>query len=199
MRPTESTRAMPVVLVALLALLFLARGRNRMVGEGASARGLRPRAVARARGGVPGIGDAPPADPLRLHRRVVRRPASASSATSSPAATRPRRSRPCSCPRACSIASARRATIRPIVDTLQRRYEIVGFPTLLAVTPEGKEVGRIVGFPGRIATMDSLRVFFRRAAQARMTQAPSFAPVDDAPRSAPSLQGRPSIGRRRIP
>jgi hypothetical protein len=60
------------------------------------------------------------------------------------------------------------------VDTLQRRYVVTGFPTLLAVTPEGREVGRVLGFPGRAATMDSLRVFYRRAAIARM--APTTGP-----------------------
>jgi thiol:disulfide interchange protein len=50
-----------------------------------------------------------------------------------------------------------------LVDSLQHRYSIDAFPTLLAATPEGEEVGRLVGYPGVSATRDSLRVFYRRA------------------------------------
>ena len=54
------------------------------------------------------------------------------------------------------------------VDSLQKKYAIEGFPTLIAVTPDGREVGRVLGYPGRRATMDSLQVFYRRAADFRI-------------------------------
>ena len=56
----------------------------------------------------------------------------------------------------------------PAVDSLQKKYAVEGFPTLIAVSPDGREVGRVLGYPGRRATMDSLRVFYRRAADARI-------------------------------
>jgi len=65
------------------------------------------------------------------------------------------------------------------VDSLQKKYEITGFPTLIVVAPGGREVGRVLGYPGSRATMDSLMTFYRRATDFRI----SF--PDSAP--APSL------------
>lgn len=50
-----------------------------------------------------------------------------------------------------------------LVDSLERRFAVAGFPTLVAVTPDGREVGRVVGYPGARAIMDSLQTFSRRA------------------------------------
>lgn len=65
------------------------------------------------------------------------------------------------------------------VDSLQQKYGITAFPTLVVVAPGGREVGRVMGYPGTRATMDSLMTFYRRAADFRI----SF--PDSAP--APSL------------
>ncbi len=55
-----------------------------------------------------------------------------------------------------------------VVDSLQHRFAVEGFPTLLAATDDGEELGRLVGFHGRDATRDSLRAFYRRAAMRRI-------------------------------
>ena len=55
------------------------------------------------------------------------------------------------------------------VDSLQQKYAITAFPTLIAVTPDGREVGRVLGYPGSRATMDSLMVFYRRSADFRIS------------------------------
>jgi thiol:disulfide interchange protein len=59
-----------------------------------------------------------------------------------------------------------------IVDSLQKHFAVQGFPTLVAVTPDGREVGRVLGYPGPVATMDSLRVFYRRALLAAVIPVP---------------------------
>jgi thiol:disulfide interchange protein len=59
-----------------------------------------------------------------------------------------------------------------IVDSLQQAYHVEGFPTLLVVTADGREVGRVLGYPGQAATMDSLRKYFVRA-QSRPAPTPS--------------------------
>jgi thiol:disulfide interchange protein len=58
-----------------------------------------------------------------------------------------------------------------LVDSLQRRFAVEGFPTLVAVTPDGREVGRVVGYPGARVIMDSLQTFSRRARLAAMPMA----------------------------
>ncbi|MEP7027820.1 MAG: thioredoxin family protein, partial [Candidatus Eisenbacteria bacterium] len=69
-----------------------------------------------------------------------------------------------------------------IVDSLQRHFRIEGFPTLLAVTDDGVELGRLVGFHGRAATVDSLRAFSSRGMMRRMAKLRlPFAPVAPAP------------------
>ena len=60
------------------------------------------------------------------------------------------------------------------VDSLQRHFEVQGFPSLIAVTPDGREVGRVLGYPGDRATMDSLQVFYRRAALAQAQTGPGM-------------------------
>jgi thiol:disulfide interchange protein len=62
-----------------------------------------------------------------------------------------------------------------IVDSLQQRFAVEGFPTLLVVGPDGREAGRVLGFPGTAATMDSLRTFYQRARMATLD--PSQMPV----------------------
>ncbi len=37
----------------------------------------------------------------------------------------------------------------PEVAELQRRYEVAGFPTLVAATPDGRLIRKIEGYPGR--------------------------------------------------
>ena len=173
MRPTESTRAMPVVLLALLVLLFVARGAtawwenahppevyDRMQwlqpAEAAQASSMHRRPI---------LYDftaewCPPCK--RLEREVFanRQEASQIGTMFIPA----------------KVLDRQREEGRnpALVDTLQQRYRIEGFPTLVAVTPDGKEVGRLSGFHGRAATMDSLRVFYGRSLQARMSPAPSL-------------------------
>jgi thiol:disulfide interchange protein len=62
-----------------------------------------------------------------------------------------------------------------LVDSLQRRFAVEGFPTLVAVTPDGREVGRVVGYPGPRAIMDSLQTFSRRVRLAALPMAsPGF-------------------------
>ena len=45
----------------------------------------------------------------------------------------------------------------PDVDELQRRYEVVGFPTLVAATPDGRLIGKIDGYRGREALLKFLK------------------------------------------
>jgi thiol:disulfide interchange protein len=59
-----------------------------------------------------------------------------------------------------------------IVDSLQKRFEVTGFPTLLVVGPDGHEVGRVLGYPGPGPTMDSLRTFYGRARRPSHSQTP---------------------------
>ena len=67
------------------------------------------------------------------------------------------------------------------VDSLERHFGVEGFPTLVVVTPEGKEVGRIYGYPGSYAVMDSLRTFYRRSIAERMTTLPGQGPTFGTP------------------
>jgi thiol:disulfide interchange protein len=39
----------------------------------------------------------------------------------------------------------------PDIDELQRRFEVVGFPTLVAATPDGRLIGKLDGYRGRQA------------------------------------------------
>ncbi len=45
----------------------------------------------------------------------------------------------------------------PIVDELQKRFEIQAFPTLVLVSPEGKVLGKLEGFPGSDRVMEFLK------------------------------------------
>ena len=162
MRPTESTRAMPTALLVLLALLFLARA-----ATGWWEKAHPPEVYDR----VGWLSPAEAAQTSERHRRPILYDFTAEWCGP--------------CKRLEREVFANRVEAAQIntmfvpgrvldrqreegrnpqdVEGLQRRYEITGFPTLLAVTPDGREVGRVVGFPGRRATMDSLRTFHRRA------------------------------------
>jgi thiol:disulfide interchange protein len=45
----------------------------------------------------------------------------------------------------------------PETDGLQKKYEIEAFPTLILVSPEGKMIGKLEGFPGADRVMEFLR------------------------------------------
>jgi thiol:disulfide interchange protein len=45
----------------------------------------------------------------------------------------------------------------PDVDELQRRFEVVGFPTLVAATPDGRLIGKMDGYRGREALLRFLK------------------------------------------
>lgn len=47
----------------------------------------------------------------------------------------------------------------PEIDELQRRYEVVGFPTLVAATPDGRLIGKLDGYRGR----DALQKFLKES------------------------------------
>ena len=173
MRPTESTRAMPVVLLALLALLFLARGATAW-WEKAHPPDVYDR--------VQWLAPAEAAQASAMHRRPILYDFTAEWCPPCKRLERDVFSRRDEAAQIAAMFVPARVLDRQReeghnpadVNTLQQRYAITGFPTLLAVTPEGKEVGRIVGFAGRTTTMDSLRVWFRRTIQARMTPPPTF-------------------------
>jgi thiol:disulfide interchange protein len=46
---------------------------------------------------------------------------------------------------------------RPIVEDLERRFSIDGFPTLIVVNSDGAVTGRLVGYPGRGRVLEFLR------------------------------------------
>jgi len=162
MRPTDSARSLPVVLLIALALLLAARI-GTALWEGRNP----PRVYDR----VSWLAPAAAIDAARQHRRPILYEFSAEWCG------------PCKLlereffsdrDRAAQINSLyvpakvvdrqREEGANPaLVDSLQKRYQIDAFPTLLATTPEGEEVGRIVGYAGAKATGDSLRVFFQRA------------------------------------
>jgi thiol:disulfide interchange protein len=162
MRPTESTRALPVWMLALLALLLIARAatafwehRNpakpfERVGWLAPAAAIEAAAVHRR----PILYDftAEWCGPCkRLNAEVFsdRNAAGQISGMFVPARV---------------VDRTREEGANPaIVDSLQRRHDITGFPTLLVVGADGREAGRVLGYPGPGATMDSLRAFYQRA------------------------------------
>lgn len=45
----------------------------------------------------------------------------------------------------------------PLVDALQKRYEIQAFPTLVRVSADGKLEGKLEGFPGSDGVMEFLK------------------------------------------
>ena len=45
----------------------------------------------------------------------------------------------------------------PEVEELQRRFEVVGFPTLVAATPDGRLIGKLDGYRGREALLKFLK------------------------------------------
>ena len=58
------------------------------------------------------------------------------------------------------------------VEELQRRYEIDGFPTLVAAAPDGRLIGKLVGYRGR----DALVKFLEEARYS--SSSPSVPPPD---------------------
>jgi thiol:disulfide interchange protein len=181
MRPTDSARALPAVLLIALALLLLAR-----LGTSLWEAKHPPRVYDR----VSWLAPAAAIDASRQHRRPILYEFSAEWCG------------PCKIlerevfsdrDRAAAINSMfvpakvvdrqREEGANPaLVDSLEKHYRIEGFPTLLAVTPEGEEVGRIVGYAGRKATADSLQTFFQRALRRR----PGMTPGMPFPMPAPA-------------
>jgi thiol:disulfide interchange protein len=53
------------------------------------------------------------------------------------------------------------------VDSLKEQFGIEAFPTLVAVTADGRELGRVDGYVGARETMDSLHAFYERAGNFR--------------------------------
>jgi len=45
----------------------------------------------------------------------------------------------------------------PDVEELQRRYDVSGFPTLVAAAPDGRLIGKLVGYSGREALLKFLK------------------------------------------
>jgi len=180
MRPTESARALPAVLLIALALLFAARLATALWEAKHP-----PRVYDR----VSWLAPAAALDAARQHRRPILYEFSAAWCG------------PCKMLERDVFSNKDRAAAintmfvpakvvdrkredgvnPPGVDELQKRYQIEGFPTLLAVTPEGEEVGRIAGYAGPKATADSLQVFFRRA----MMKRPGTMPGMPFPMPAP--------------
>jgi len=187
MRPTESARALPVVLLVALLLLLAAR-----IGTALWEAKNPPRVYDR----VSWLAPAAAIDAARQHRRPILYEFSAEWCG------------PCKVlerevfsdrDRAAVINTLfvpakvvdrqREEGVNPaMVDSLQKRYQIDAFPTLLAATPDGEEIGRIVGYAGPKATADSLQAFFRRAMQRRPGMAPGMPfPMTPPPDTA---QGR---------
>ena len=173
MRPTESTRGMPLTLLIVLAALLLARGATAWWEKAHP-----PEVYDR----VQWLPPAEAAQASSLHRRPILYDFTADWCPPCKRLEREVFARREEAAQIGGMFVPARVLDRQredgrnpaVVDTLQQRYEITGFPTLLAVTADGKEVGRLSGFHGRVATMDSLRVFYRRAAQARRSSAPTF-------------------------
>jgi thiol:disulfide interchange protein len=136
---------MPVVLLALLALLFVARGATAW-WEKAHPPDVYDR--------VQWLGPAEAAQASAMHRRPILYDFTAEWCPPCKRLERDVFSRRDEAAQIAAMFVPARVLDRQReeghnpadVDTLQQRYEIRGFPTLLAVTPEGKEVGRIVGF-----------------------------------------------------
>jgi thiol:disulfide interchange protein len=166
MRPTESTRALPPAFLALLALLLLARGatawwENRHPPEVMErVEWLAPDAAIQA---------------STLHRRPILYEFTADWC---PPCNRLKREVFSDRGQAAMIQGmylparvldrTREEGRNPaLVDSLQQAYHVTAFPTLLVVTADGREVGRMLGYPGEAATMDSLRKYYVRAQQSR--------------------------------
>jgi len=49
----------------------------------------------------------------------------------------------------------------PVVEDLQHRFAVDGFPTLVVVRPDGAVAGRLSGFPGRDRVLEFLRASSR--------------------------------------
>jgi len=187
MRPNDSARALPVVLLVALLLLLAAR-----IGTALWEKKNPPRVYDR----VSWLAPAAAIDMARQHRRPILYEFSAEWCGPCKLLEREVFSNK---DRAAQINSLyvpakvvdrqREEGANPaVVDSLQKRYRIDSFPTLLATTPEGEEVGRIVGYAGAKATGDSLRAFFQRA----MLRRPGMTPGMPFPMTPPpdSSQGR---------
>jgi thiol:disulfide interchange protein len=161
MRPTESTRALPPALLVLLALLLLLRGASAWwerahPSEGYERVGWLAPAEAAAASSMhrrPILYDftadwCPPC--RRLKSEIFEDPSQAAQISGMFVTAR--------------VLDRQREEGRnpAIIDSLQRQFGVDAFPTLLVVSPDGHEYGRVVGYPGPGPTMDSLRTFYRR-------------------------------------
>ena len=174
MRPTESTRSLPVAFLAVLAVLFLARVATAM-WESRNP----PEVLDRVEWRTP----AEAAAFAAMHRRPILYEFSAD--WCGPCQRMKRevfsdRGRAAQITRmfvpAKVVDRQQEEGHNPAdIDSLQRRYAVTVFPTLIAATPDGDEVGRVLGYPGDRATMDSLQVFYRRFALAQANTMPGGA------------------------
>jgi len=184
MRPTESTRSLPLAFLALLVLLFLGRGlsawweRDHPPAAGAvpnpfnmGAHVSSPSPAAPVAERVRWLPPAAAIDAARAQRRPILYDFSAEWCG------------PCRRLNQEVFADARLGPLveqafvparvldrqreegrnAAIVDSLQQHFAIQAFPTLIVARADGSEVGRVVGYPGREAIADSFAAFDRRA------------------------------------
>lgn len=180
MPPTESTRSLPRVLLVVLGILLLARAgyalweRRHPVAKVESVGNLKR--VER----IQWLAPAEAAQASALHRRPILYDFTADWCGPCNRLKEEVFSEPGTAGRIASMFVPARVLDRrqeagrnpAIVDSLQEEFQVEGFPTLLVVTPEGREVGRVLGYPGRAAVMDSLQAFHRRS-QSAVVDVPS--------------------------